>query len=134
MTDKSKTSSQLLSSTSFTELPNYLRYASIDVDIVSSGQESATPDRTLVQACEEKVYSIISGNNGKLIFSDLLTILGGPQNKKLLYNVLSKLSRQGKVTRIRGIGKQRIEFYYYDTRKMKKLPRSAAEEYISHHC
>lgn len=72
---------------------------------------------------EEKVYSLISENSGKLVFADLLSILGGAQYKKLLYHILSKLTRQGKITRIRGIGKKRIEFYYHDTTKIRKIPQ-----------
>lgn len=132
MTDTTEALSQLLSSASFTQFSGYQRHAGNDVRVDFARHEITTPDITPVQAYEEKVYSIISENNGKLIFSDLLILLGGPQNKKSLYNVLSKLARQGKVTRIRGIGKQRIEFYYHDTRKIKKLPKSAAEEYTSH--
>jgi hypothetical protein len=132
MTDTAETLSLLLSSESSAQFSDGRRHDNIDARVDVSRQETTTPDRTPVQTCEEKLYSIISENNGKLIFSDLLTILGGPHNKKLLYNVLSKLARQGKVTRIRGIGKQRIEFYYYDTRKIKKLPKSAAQEFIPH--
>jgi hypothetical protein len=84
------------------------------------------PNKDQVGEFEEKVYTIISENNGKLVFADLLSILGCAQYKKLLYHILSKLTRQGKITRIRGIGKKRIEFYYYDTRKIKKTPQSAS--------
>lgn len=80
---------------------------------------------------EDEVYLAISNNNGKLTFAELLGIAGGEQNKKFLYNILSKLTRQGKITRIRGIGRERIEFYYYDTMKIRKIHTSASVRFVA---
>jgi hypothetical protein len=79
---------------------------------------------------QEKVFSIISENNGKLIFPDLLKSVGEDPYKQVLYKALMSLAKQQRIVRIRGIGKKRIEFYYYDTKKLKKLPASAAVSYV----
>ena len=80
---------------------------------------------------QEKVFSIISENSGKLIFADLYERTGGAPYKPTLYKTLMNLAKQQRIVRIRGIGKKRIEFYYYDTKKLKKFAPSAAVSYVS---
>jgi hypothetical protein len=80
---------------------------------------------------QEKVFSIISENNGKLIFADLYERMGEAPYKPVLYKALMNLARQQRIVRIRGIGKHRIEFYYYDTKKLRKVPPSASVRYAS---
>lgn len=87
-------------------------------------------DKPQLQEYQEKVFSVISQNNGKLNFTDLLGMMGGPPYKQALYKVLMNLAKQGRITRIRGLGKKRIEFYYYDTAKIKKLSPSAAVSFV----
>ena len=82
-------------------------------------------------AYEELVFSLISNNNGKLTFVDVLELVGGPPHKNILYKALASLARQGKIERIRGIGKKRIEFYYYDRKKLKKSHPSASVSFVS---
>lgn len=82
-------------------------------------------------AYEELVFSLISNNNGKLTFVDVLELVGGPPHKNILYKALASLARQGKIERIRGIGKKRIEFYYYDRKKIKKSHPSASVTFVS---
>jgi hypothetical protein len=80
---------------------------------------------------QEKVFSIISENSGKLIFADLFERMGGAQYKGVLYKALMNLAKQHRIVRIRGLGKSRIEFYYYDTKKIKKPHPSAAVSYAN---
>ena len=80
---------------------------------------------------QEKVFSTITENNGKLIFADLFDKMGGAPYKPVLYKALMNLARQQRIVRIRGIGKYRIEFYYYDTKKLRKASPSAAVSYAS---
>lgn len=82
-------------------------------------------------AYEELVFSLISNNNGKLTFVDVLELVGGPPHKNILYKALASLARQGKIERIRGIGKKRIEFYYYDKKKIRKSHPSASVTFVS---
>ena len=79
---------------------------------------------------QEKVFSMISENNGKLIFTDLFAMVGGAPYRQVLYKVLMNLAKQQRIARIRGIGKKRIEFYYYDSKKLKRPPPSASVSYI----
>ena len=79
---------------------------------------------------QEKVFSVISENSGKLIFADLLKIVGEDPYKQVLYKALMSLAKQQRIVRIRGIGNKRIEFYYHDTKKLKKPPASAAVSYV----
>ena len=83
-----------------------------------------------MQIYEDVVFSIISKNNGKLRFIDILDLVGGPAQKNVLYKALASLARQGKIERIRGIGKKRIEFYYYDSKKIKRPSPSASVSFI----
>lgn len=87
-------------------------------------------DKAQLQEYQEKVFSVISQNNGKLNFTDLLGLMGGVPYKQSLYKVLMNLAKQGRITRIRGLGKRRIEFYYYDTAKLKKPTPSAAVSFV----
>lgn len=82
-------------------------------------------------AYEELVFSLISNNNGKLTFVDVLELVGGPPHKNILYKALASLARQSKIERIRGIGKKRIEFYYYDKKKIRKSHPSASVTFVS---
>ena len=82
-------------------------------------------------AYEDMVFSLITNNNGKLRFVDLLEIVGGPPHKNILYKALASLARQGRIERIRGIGKKRIEFFYHDKKKLKRPPPSAAVSFVS---
>ena len=82
-------------------------------------------------AYEDMVFSLISKNNGKLRFVDVLELVGGPIHKNILYKALASLARQGRIERIRGIGKKRIEFYYYDKKKLKRPPTSASVAFVS---
>jgi hypothetical protein len=101
--------------------------------VVSSNSKSKTMLLNNEQFLEfqEKVFSIISENNGKLIFADLLEHMGVASSKGLLYKALMNLAKQQRIVRIRGIGKSRIEFYYYDTKKIKKQHPSAAVSYAN---
>jgi hypothetical protein len=81
-------------------------------------------------AYEEIVFSLITNNNGKLRFIDLMDLVGGQPHKNILYKALASLARQGSIERIRGMGKKRIEFYYYDTKKIKKRPTSASVTFV----
>jgi hypothetical protein len=84
-----------------------------------------------LQVYEDVVFSIISKNNGKLRFIDILDHVGGPPQKNVLYKTLASLARQGRIERIRGIGKKRIEFYYYDSKKIKRPAASASVSFVS---
>jgi hypothetical protein len=84
-----------------------------------------------LQVYEDVVFSIITKNNGKLRFIDILDLVGGPAQKNVLYKTLASLARQGRIERIRGIGKKRIEFYYYDSKKIKRPPASASVSFVS---
>lgn len=84
-----------------------------------------------LQVYEDVVFSIISKNNGKLRFIDILDHVGGPPQKNVLYKTLASLARQGRIERIRGIGKKRIEFYYYDSKKIKRPTASASVSFVS---
>src|SRR6185295_18768325 len=55
-----------------------------------------------LQVYENVVFSIISKNNGKLRFIDILDQVGGPPQKNILYKTLASLARQGRIERIRG--------------------------------
>jgi hypothetical protein len=79
---------------------------------------------------EERVFSIVSENTGKLAFLNLLELVGGLPHKQVLYKVLASLARQGRIVRIRGIGKKRIEFFYHDTAKLKKPTLSASVSFV----
>ena len=87
-------------------------------------------DKVQLQEYQEKVFSVISEKSGKLNFTDLLELMGGATYKQSLYKVLMNLAKQGRITRIRGLGKKRIEFYYYDTKKLKKPAPSAAVSFV----
>lgn len=80
---------------------------------------------------EDVVFSIISKNNGKLRFIDILDQVGGAPQKNILYKTLASLARQGRIERIRGIGKKRIEFYYHDSKKIKRPAASASVSFVS---
>ena len=82
-------------------------------------------------AYEDMVFSLITNNNGKLRFIDVLEIVGGPPHKNILYKALASLARQGRIERIRGIGKKRIEFFYHDKKKLKRPPPSASVSFVS---
>jgi len=103
--------------------------ASNDFSLIPPSK-SVVLDKLQLLAYQEKAFAVISQNNGKLNFTDLLEIMGGPTYKQALYKALMLLAKQGKVTRIRGIGKKRIEFYYYDTLKIKKPAPSASVSFI----
>lgn len=92
---------------------------------------SLTLRKEQLPAYEEMVFSLITNNNGKLRFVDVLELVGGPPHKNILYKALASLARQGKIERIRGIGKKRIEFYYFDRKKLKKSPPSASVSFVS---
>jgi len=81
-------------------------------------------------AYEDMIFSLITNNNGKLRFIDLLEVVGGPPHKNILYKALASLARQGRIERIRGIGKKRIEFFYYDKKKLKRPPLSASVSFV----
>jgi hypothetical protein len=91
---------------------------------------SLTLSKDHLPAYEEIVFTIITGNNGKLRFVDLLELVGGTPHKNILYKALASLARQGRIERIRGIGKKRIEFYYYDAKKIKRPPPSASVSFV----
>lgn len=84
-----------------------------------------------LQIYENVVFSIISKNNGKLRFIDILDQVGGPPQKNILYKTLASLARQGRIERIRGMGKKRIEFYYHDSKKIKRPTASASVSFVS---
>jgi hypothetical protein len=92
---------------------------------------SLTLTKDHLPAYEDLLFSLISNNNGKLRFVDVLELVGGPPHKNILYKALASLARQGKIERIRGIGKKRIEFYYYDKKKLKKSLPSASVSFVS---
>lgn len=102
-----------------------------DIDISQTRKMPIVLNNGQFLEFQEKVFSIISENNGKLIFADLLTIVGGDLYKQVLYKVLMNLAKQQRIVRIRGIGKKRIEFYYHDKKKLKKPPASAAVSYVN---
>ena len=68
---------------------------------------------------EEKVLSLISQNSGKVRFVDLLQLAGGNSHKQVLYKALANLAHQGKIKRLKGIGKKNIEYFYHDSNKIK---------------
>jgi len=68
---------------------------------------------------EEKVFSLISQNSGKLRFVDLLEIAGGNSHKQVLYKALANLAHKGNIKRLKGIGKKNIEYFYHDSSKIK---------------
>ena len=84
-----------------------------------------------LQVYEDVVFTIISKNNGKLRFIDILDQVGGPPQKNILYKTLASLARQGRIERMRGIGKKRIEFYYHDSKKIKRPAASASVSFVS---
>lgn len=92
---------------------------------------SLTLSKDQFPAYEDMVFSLITKNNGKLRFIDVLELVGGPIHKNILYKALASLARQGRIERIRGIGKKRIEFYYYDKKKLKRPPPSASVSFVS---
>jgi len=103
------------------------------IDNANESHQPSIPivlDKAQLQEYQEKVFSVISQNNGKLNFADLLGLMGGAPYKQSLYKVLMNLAKQAKITRIRGLGKKRIEFYYYDTTKLKKPTPSAAVSFV----
>ncbi len=91
---------------------------------------SLTLNKDQLPAYENMVFSLITKDNGKLRFVDVLELVGGPIHKNILYKALASLARQGRIERIRGIGKKRIEFYYYDSKKIKRSPPSASVTFV----
>jgi hypothetical protein len=81
-------------------------------------------------AYEQRVFSIVSENTGKLTFLSLLELFGGTAHKQILYKALASLTKQGRIIRIRGIGKNRIEFFYHDKKKLKKPALSASVSFL----
>jgi hypothetical protein len=123
-----------MSSDSYNQNPNSQQNGNSEF---AAGDNAPTPqvkpvvlDKVQLQEYQENVFSVISQNNGRMNFNDLLALMGGAGYKQALYKVLMILAKQGRITRIRGLGKKRIEFYYYDTTKIKKPPPSAAVSFV----
>jgi predicted transcriptional regulator len=79
---------------------------------------------TSTEAYIETVFSAISKNNGKLNFKDLFTMLveGGNTSRVHLYRAIAQLTKDGRIKRVKGIGKNGIDYFYYDTRFLKVRP------------
>ena len=67
------------------------------------------------------VFTAISENNGRLNFKDLFTMLveGGNTSRVQLYRAIAQLTKEGKIKRVKGIGKNGIDYFYYDCRFLK---------------
>lgn len=61
--------------------------------------------------CTELVYSIIRNNSGKVTGKQLEREIG---NRYDVRYAITRLTKEGKIKRIRGFGVDRIEFYYLD--------------------
>ena len=72
----------------------------------------------------EVVFAAISSNNGRLNFKDLFTLLveGGNTSRVHLYRAIAQLTKEAKIKRVKGIGKNGIDYFYYDTRSLKVRP------------
>jgi hypothetical protein len=61
--------------------------------------------------CTELVYSIIRNNSGKVTGKQLEREIG---NRYDVRYAITRLTKEGRIKRIRGFGVDRIEFYYLD--------------------
>ena len=61
--------------------------------------------------CTEIVYSIIRNNSGKVTGKQLEREIG---NRYDVRYAITRLTKEGRIKRIRGFGVDRIEFYYLD--------------------
>jgi len=61
--------------------------------------------------CTELVYSIIRNNSGKVTGKQLEREIG---NRYDVRYAITRLTKEGRIRRIRGFGVDRIEFYYLD--------------------
>jgi hypothetical protein len=57
------------------------------------------------------VYSIIQRESGKVTAKHLEKEIG---NKYGVHYAITRLTKEGKIKRVRGFGPQRIEFFYLD--------------------
>lgn len=83
-------------------------------------QFPTTPSESYV----ETVFNAISSHNGKLNFKDLFTMLveGGNTSRVHLYRAIAQLTKDGRIKRVKGIGKNGIDYFYYDIRLLKVRP------------
>lgn len=59
----------------------------------------------------ESVYAIIQKNSGKVRSIDLHQLIGDKEDVRF---AISKLTIAGKIKRMRGLGKNGIEYFYHD--------------------
>ena len=88
------------------------------------------PYPSMVYAHTEVVFSIISQNSGKLTFKELFSIASekGGMTRVGLYRTIALLTKEGRIKRVKGIGKNGIDYFYHDSnfRKQKIQHREAA--------
>jgi hypothetical protein len=65
-------------------------------------------------AAVERVYSIIRRYNGRVTAKHLEHALG---SRKEVRYAITRLTTQGRIKRIKGFGKDRIEYFYRDLMK-----------------
>jgi Fe2+ or Zn2+ uptake regulation protein len=68
-------------------------------------------------AYTESVFTIINQNSGRLNFKDLYSkmVENGSSNRVALYRAIATLTKEGKIRRIKGIGKTGIDYFYHDS-------------------
>ncbi len=75
----------------------------------------------------QTVFTIISENSGRLNFKELYakTAESGSANRVALYRAIAMLTKEGRIKRVKGIGKTGIDYFYHDSSlyRVKVKPR-----------
>lgn len=67
----------------------------------------------------ENVFKTISEGSGTINFKELFAKVGNGSNRVQLYRAIAFLTKEGRIKRLKGIGKEGIDYFYHDVAKIK---------------
>jgi len=73
----------------------------------------------------ETVYAVIRGKSGKVTSKDLDQLIGNRQDVRF---AITRLTVQGRIKRMRGFGKEGIEYFYKDVASEQRRRKVVVEE------